>query len=110
MEQQRGRRRLGEAKWRELLSRFDAGSDTVEVFCRRHGVTKSSFQRWRSRTADGASGAVPAQEGLQRRQAGFVDLGLLSRPSGQSGSSGSAGRLELTLDLGGGVTLRVARG
>lgn len=107
MEQQRGRRRLGEAKWRELLSRFDAGSDTVEAFCRREGVTKSSFQRWRSRTA---AAAPVARAARQSRHAGFVDLGMLSLPSGKSGSSGSAGRLELTLDLGGGVTLRVARG
>lgn len=107
MEQQRGRRRLGETKWRELLSRFDAGSDTIDVFCKREGVTKSSFQRWRLRTAVGGA-AQPVTKAAQRtqqpKQAGFVDLGMLSPPSG------SAARLELTLDLGGGVTLRVARG
>ena len=105
-QQQRGRRRLGEAKWRELLSRFDAGSDTIDVFCKREGVTKSSFQRWRLRTAVGAAQPVTraTQRTQQPKQAGFVDLGMLSLPSG------SAARLELTLDLGGGVTLRVARG
>ena len=36
--------------------------------------------------------------------AGFVDLGALCA------APGDAGRLELTLDLGGGVTLRVVRG
>jgi hypothetical protein len=38
------------------------------------------------------------------QQAAFVDLGMLSLPSA------STARVELTLDLGGGVTLRVARG
>ena len=109
MEQQRGRRHLGEAKWRELLSRFDAGSDTVEAFCKREGVATSSFHRWRSRTD---AVAQADRDARQPRQAGFVDLGMLSPPSGSSWSTGtgSAGRLELTLDLGCGVTLRVARG
>jgi len=35
---------------------------------------------------------------------GFVDLGALCAPTP------GAGRLELTLDLGGGITLRVVRG
>ena len=116
MEHQQVRRRLGEAKWRELLSRFDAGRDTVEAFCKREGVAKSSFHRWQSLMAAGAPVARAARRGPQPRQAGFVDLGMLSLPSatsggtGSTGSTGRAGRLELTLDLGGGVTLRVARG
>lgn len=110
MEHQQGRRRLGEAKWRELLSRFDASSDTVEAFCKREGVAKSSFHRWQSLMAAGAPVARAARRTQQPRQVGFVDLGMLSLPSATSGSTGSAGRLELTLDLGGGVTLRVARG
>lgn len=105
MEQQGRRRHLGEAKWRELLSRFDAGSDTVEVFCKREGVTKSSFQRWRSLIAAGAPvGKAAAQRTQQPTHAGFVDLGMLSLPPT------STARVEFTLDLGGGVTLRVARG
>ena len=105
MEQQGRRRHLGEAKWRELLSRFDAGSDTVEVFCKREGVTKSSFQRWRSLIAAGAPVGKAAKRTQQPVQpAGFVDLGMLTLPSA------STARVELTLDLGGGVTLRVARG
>lgn len=107
MEQRRGRRHLGEAAWAELLRRFDEGEETIEAFCEREGVSKSTFNRWRSRRGLGHTGASPVvrvegREGVQRT--GFVDLGALcSQP-------GSAGRLELTLELGGGVTLRVARG
>jgi hypothetical protein len=105
VEQRRGRRHLGEAKWRELLERFEASRDTVEAFCRREGVTKSSFQRWRLRIADGgAPMALAAQRPQLPVQAGFVDLGMMNV------ASGSTARLELTLDLGGGVTLRVVRG
>lgn len=98
---------MGEAKWRELLREFDAGGDTAEEFCRREGVAKSTFQRWRSRMVDSAaqtSANAPGKRTPKSLQAGFLDLGALSLPSG------GAGRLELTLDLGGGVTLRVARG
>lgn len=105
MEQRRGRRHLGEAKWRELLERFEASCDTVEAFCNREGVTKSSFQRWRLRIADGDAPAASAARRPQRpMQTGFVDLGMMNVPAA------SGARLEITLDLGGGVTLRVARG
>jgi hypothetical protein len=106
VEQQRGRGHLGEAKWRELLERFDARRDTVEAFCNREGVTKSSFQRWRARVADGgaAAAAAAARRARPSLQPGFVDLGMMNVPAA------SGARLEITLDLGGGVTLRVARG
>ena len=98
---------MGEAKWREMLRQFDASGDTVDAFCKREGVAKSTFQRWRSRMIDGAtrpSASAPGKRTVEPSQAGFFDLGALSLPSA------GAGRLELTLDLGGGVTLRVARG
>ena len=105
MEQRRGRRHLGEAKWRELLGRFDASRETVEAFCNREGVTKSSFQRWRTRVVNGGAPAASAAQRPQRAmQTGFVDLGMMNVPTA------SEARLEITLDLGGGVTLRVARG
>jgi len=98
---------LGEAKWRELLREFDASSDTIDGFCKRVGVAESTFQRWRSRLAAGTTrppSSASSKRMAQASPAGFLDLGALSLPSA------GAGRLELTLDLGGGVTLRVARG
>ena len=41
------RKHLGEQAWRELVRRFDGAGVTVGEFCRREGVSKSSFQRWR---------------------------------------------------------------
>ena len=108
MEQQRGRRRLGETKWRELLRQFDEGGDTIDVFCKREGVAKSSLQRWRSRIGGSAvprSASAAGDRMPGPAHAGFVDLGGLRLPL-----VASTDRLEITLDLGGGVTLRVARG
>lgn len=105
MEGKRRRPHLGEAAWRELLTRFEHGKETVEAFCAREGVSKSTFNRWRSLgITRKATASAPASSRTSPVNAGFVDLGAL-----RSTSSG-ADRLELTLELGGGITLHVVRG
>lgn len=42
-------RRLDEQSWRAVLGRFDGTTLTVKEFCRREGLTRSSFFLWRSR-------------------------------------------------------------
>jgi hypothetical protein len=32
-----------------LLARYERGDESVEAFCAREGVSKSTFNRWRSR-------------------------------------------------------------
>jgi hypothetical protein len=88
------------------LTRFERGDETVEAFCAREGVSKSTFNRWRSRgiAAHSPEATRPAQATMVPTSAGFVDLGSLRTPSN------GAARLELTLDLGDGITLHVVRG
>lgn len=43
------RRRLNERAWRELFKRFEGAGLTVEAFCKGEGLSRSSFNRWRSR-------------------------------------------------------------
>jgi hypothetical protein len=43
------RRRLNERAWRDLFKRFDGAGLTVEAFCQREGLSRRSFNRWRSR-------------------------------------------------------------
>jgi hypothetical protein len=92
-------RRLGERAWRELVERFDASAVSVERYCRREGLSKSSFQRWRSRLSKPGAHASPGD----RRPVEFVDLGSLAQ------ASATLDRLELKLDLGGGLTLQLVR-
>lgn len=103
------RRRLGEQGWREVLRRFDAEGATVGEFCRREGVSQSSLHRWRARLASVRSANAIGE----RRKSGelqtvmdgaFVDLGAL----GTSDAS-VAPRLDLKLDLGGGLTVHLVR-
>jgi len=96
------RRRRGAAGWRGVLDRFEASGLTAVAFSEREGISCKSLYRWRSllaRTPDQA--VVRKAVGAPHTAAGFVDLGTL----GREGS-----RVELRLDLGGGVVLHVSRG
>ena len=78
------RRRLSGDEWRRVLQRFAVGGEALSAFCRREGLSVSSFRLWRSKltTKVDEMSAVPA----------------------------TSGRRELRLDLGGGVTLHIVRG
>lgn len=92
--------RRSEATWRELCSRQAASGLTASEFCRREGINKNVFHRWRvALLGSGVCGAVnpiPARA----ESTSFIDLGALSAPSS---------RWEVRLDLGQGMVLSVAR-
>ena len=74
-------------------------SAAVGAFCAREGISDSSFGRWRSLLGDAGqvTGTATAVE-----RTGFVDAGRI----GLSGDE----RIEVKLELGGGVVLHVVRG
>jgi putative transposase len=79
-----------------------AGSGlTMPAYCSREGISEASFYRWRRVLGGrGQHTAVPAVTPVIMPN-DFVDLGTLAQPSA---------RLELRLDLGGGLVLQIARG
>ena len=97
-----GRGGLGASAWRAALARFAHSDMTVGAFCKRERVCLSSFYRWRSilGSNEGEPTAVEHAVAVAQRPAPFVDLG----PLGAGGS-----RLEVRVDLGGGLTLSVVR-
>jgi putative transposase len=100
------RRHLDSDAWRELLQRFAAGGESVSGFCRREGLSTNSFRRWRARlqgTLTRATAARPLTGSDDAAQ--FVDLGSLGVTRAVE-----SGRLELKLDLGGGLSLHLVRG
>jgi transcriptional regulator with XRE-family HTH domain len=107
------RRRLDERAWRELFKRFDSAGLTVEAFCQREGLSRSSFNRWRSRqpmqprtaAATVRAATVTDVSDDRRPTAQFVDLGLL----GAASTAASLASVELRLDLGGGLSLTLVR-
>ena len=102
------RRRLGERAWREVLARHAGGGESVSAFCRREGLSPNSFRRWRERLAPGALGAAPRKAvpvSSAPAAHGFVDLGALG-----GATEPACSRLEMRLELGGGITLHLVRG
>jgi len=96
------RRRLSADAWRAVLARFAESGLTVQAFCAREAVGIASLYQWRAKLG-GAVGEPKsrATAGESLKTAGFVDLGTLSA---------SVSRVELRLDLGGGVLLHLVRG
>lgn len=104
MEAIKRRRRLGAQAWREVLGRFDGAGASVAEFCKREGVCESSFHRWRSRlVTTPASGALVERAPLSA-SATFIDLGALG-----AAVPSAPPRIDLKLDLGGGLSLHLVR-
>ena len=106
------RRRLNERAWRAVFDRYDAGGLTVEAFCEREGLSRSSFNRWRSRLQQppvkvrspmtSKAGTTPIAA-----PAAFLDLGPLATAAPTAAPMPSG--VELRLDLGGGLSLTLVR-
>ena len=85
-----------------IMARFVESRLTVEAFCQRESISVSSFYRWRS-VCDSSSAREVATRHPSRptpSAVDFVELGTLQE---------SHARLELRLDLGGGVLLHLVR-
>ena len=102
-----GRRRSGLA-WRALVEGYRATGLSLERYCEREGIGIASYHRWRRLLAQATPAARAGRRSPTKGVAvaptasgAFVDLGTL--PSASS-------RVELRLDLGGGVMLQIARG
>jgi hypothetical protein len=102
------RRRLGSEAWRELFRRQAASGEPIGTFCQREGVSTHSYRRWKLRL--GGQGPTPTSSRSSPKRVGavaapsFVDLGSIGTVPP------AAGRLEVRLDLGGGLTLHLVRG
>jgi len=107
------RRRLSARTWRELLTRFDAAGVTVEAFCQGEGLSRSSFNRWRSRLQARPGGVMlgpPTGGDRASSSSPFVDLGPLSVTDAMVPTALTAPvTLDLRLELGGGIVLHLQR-
>jgi hypothetical protein len=97
---------MSEQAWREVLRRFEADGISVGEFCKREGLSDSSLHRWRARLASTlASQSTGGRKGSQEKApTRFVELGSLDATSAIA-----VPRLDLRLDLGGGLTVHLVR-
>ena len=92
-----------EAEWRQRVARFATSGQQIKSFCQAKSVPEAVFYRWRKQLAAVASvGPV----------AGFIDVGVMPPappvPSITQGEAAGAA-LEVRLDLGHGLVLRIVR-
>ena len=98
--EQKKRIRRSVAVWKRLFSRQSSSGLSIPEFCRREGINASLFRRWRL-TLKYSEHRVTRREPVAEVSAPFINLGDL-----RSGGP----RLDVRLDLGGGVILSIARG
>lgn len=108
------RRRLDEQSWRAVLARFDGAAMTLKEFCRREGLTRSSFFLWRSRlrTDSLRTPAAVVTKSVAKSAAlvpkpSFMDLGLLGAAASTPAAEHTG--LDLRIELGGGISLHLVR-
>jgi hypothetical protein len=94
-----------ESAWRDRLSRHAGSDKTVAAFCRDEAVSTATFYGWRARLRVRDDAPRPAT-------APFIDLGTMPG-TGVGGAASCAAAtttgIEVRIELGGGVTLTIAR-
>ena len=87
-------------EWRTLLAKLDDSGLGIDAFCRREAISAASLYRWRSLLGTAGDNGERA---VANRRPGFVDLGTLNS------ATPAAPRIDLKLDLGDGLILRLVR-
>jgi transposase-like protein len=73
--------RSSEATWRELFSRQAASGMTTSEFCRREGINKNIFHRWRVTLLGSGVRSAVKRVPARAESTSFIDLGALSAPT-----------------------------
>lgn len=90
-------------EWRALLDRYRCSGLRISAFCRQEKISPASFYRWRNTLAgDDIEPSTGTHAHSSQNSAGFIDLGSLT-------PSFAGNRLDIRLELGGGVVLHLVR-
>ncbi len=71
--------------WQERLESFNASGLTLEVFCLKEGVSRSTFYRWKDRLKEGIPEPMVAEKAAREKAesaegAAFVPISLKASP------------------------------
>ena len=86
--------------WIQRLDRFKQANQTVAQFCQTEGVSVPSFYQWRNKLK-------PKSQTLTTAPAQFLPVELTSAPQAQHAASQAQPATVLSLDLPGGISLRL---
>ena len=95
------------AQWRDRVARHASSGLDVTTFCALEAVSKANFYRWRTLIEDEAP--------TTSERAAFIDLGSVRAATAIESHAAvvdddvEPGMLEVSLDLGHGLTLRILR-
>ena len=95
------------AAWRDRVARHAGSGLDVTTFCALEAVSKANFYRWRA--------LIRNETETTAGRAAFIDLGAVRRPATANETPAfvnedvEPGLLEVSLDLGHGLTLRILR-
>ena len=100
-----------QAVWHERVRRQAGSGQSIAEFCRREGITAASFYMWRGRHRRRAEAARGKAAAASRLPTSFIDVGtMVERPGVADAVAGApVGRIELRIDLGGGMVLQLVR-
>jgi hypothetical protein len=99
-----GRRvRRSREQWQSLVARYESGSLSAKQFCQQEDISQPSLWRWRALLSGGRPGGL-GDVVEQAPRGPFIDAGVLGL------DRNDGGRLELKLELGGGLVLHLVRG
>jgi hypothetical protein len=102
------------AQWIERFSRFEKDGRTVLAFCAAEGVSSWSFYTWCQRLA-AVTGAERSKRAVVTTAApaagasGFIDAGIARIVGAQRQAELSPAGVQVQIELGGGVLLRVVQ-
>ena len=105
-----GRRR--DSQFQQQQQRFETSGKTAVAFCKDEGVALSTFYQRRARVKKQGQ---TRETGMAKRTATFIDAGaLVVAPAVRAMAHSSSARecdarVEVRIDLGGGVVLQVSR-
>ena len=95
------------AQWRERFHRFHRAGTSITRFCRREGISATSFYLWRRKLrpepAAGVGRSHQEDAPAQPRQGSFVPVRML-------GGLNFGGQMTMTAELPGGTRLLIACG
>lgn len=101
------------ALWRNRLARHAASGQSVAAFCRSEAIAVASFYQWRKRSLLQQADTAQAPQASPLASS-FIDLGAVAdRPISpaptHTAATGPLAGIDVRLDLGNGMVLRIVR-
>lgn len=97
-------KRRNKAQWVDIIAEQEKSGMSAKVFCSERSIGLASFYQWRRRISNDELDASPEKRGEK-----FIEMGRFET-SEQSPMTDATSRWTVTLELGGGMRLKLETG